>query len=72
VDEADLEAAATKYVDQLLQADPVGLALTKQGLQVGIDAPGIESAIANEDRQQTLLSGTDGFRARMQAFLARK
>ena len=71
VDEADLEAAGTKYVDQLLQADPVGLALTKQGLQVGIDAPGIESAIANEDRQQTLLSGTDGFRARMKAFLSR-
>jgi enoyl-CoA hydratase/carnithine racemase len=71
VEEAALEAAGTKYVDQLLQADPVGLALTKQGLQVGIDAPGIESAIANEDRQQTLLSGTEGFRARMKAFLSR-
>ncbi|MDH5227836.1 MAG: enoyl-CoA hydratase/isomerase family protein [Gammaproteobacteria bacterium] len=71
VEEAELEAAGTKYVDQLLQADPVGLALTKQGLQVGIDAPGIESAVANEDRQQTLLSGTDVFRARMRAFLAR-
>jgi len=72
VEEDELEAAGARYVDQLLQADPVGLALTKQGLQVGIDAPGIESAIANEDRQQTLLSGTEGFRARMQAFLSRK
>ena len=72
VDESALEATGSKYVDSLLQADPLGLALTKQGLQVGIDAPGIESAVANEDRQQSLLSGTEGFRARMRAFLARK
>jgi len=69
---ADLEAAGSRVVESLLQADPLGLALTKQGLQVGIDAPGIESAIANEDRQQSLLSGTEGFRARMKAFLNRK
>lgn len=55
----------------LLEADALGLALTKQGLQIGIDAPGLESAIANEDRQQALLSGTDGFRNRIRAFLAR-
>jgi len=61
-----------KTVESLLQADPLGLALTKQGLQVGIDAPGIESAIANEDRQQSLLSGAEGFRARIKAFLNRK
>jgi enoyl-CoA hydratase/carnithine racemase len=69
---AELEAVGVKTVESLLQADPLGLALTKQGLQVGIDAPGIESAIANEDRQQSLLSGTEGFRARMKAFLNRK
>jgi enoyl-CoA hydratase/carnithine racemase len=63
---AELEAAGARTVDSL------GLALTKQGLQVGIDAPGIESAIANEDRLQSLLSGTEGFRLRMQAFLNRK
>ncbi len=60
---AELEAAGAKTVESLLQADPLGLALTKQGLQVGIDAPGIESAIANEDRQQSLLSGAEGLRA---------
>jgi enoyl-CoA hydratase/carnithine racemase len=68
----ELEQAGERMVDSLLQADPVGLALTKQGLQVGIDAPGIESAVANEDRQQALLSGADPFRERMRAFLARK
>ncbi|MGB7904692.1 MAG: enoyl-CoA hydratase/isomerase family protein [Steroidobacteraceae bacterium] len=69
---AELEAAGARTVDALLQADPLGLALTKQGLQVGIDAPGIESAVANEDRQQSLLSGTESFRARIKAFLDRK
>jgi enoyl-CoA hydratase/carnithine racemase len=72
VDAAELEQAGERMVDSLLQADPVGLALTKQGLQVGIDAPGIESAVANEDRQQALLSGAEPFRERMRAFLARK
>ncbi len=69
---AELEQAGARMVDSLLQADPLGLALTKQGLQVGIDAPGIESAVASEDRQQALLSGADEFRRRMQAFLARQ
>jgi enoyl-CoA hydratase/carnithine racemase len=68
----ELDAAGAKMVESLLQADALGLALTKQGLQVGIDAPGIESAVANEDRQQSLLSGTDGFRRRMRAFLERR
>jgi enoyl-CoA hydratase/carnithine racemase len=69
---AELDAEGAKTVESLLQADSLGLALTKQGLQVGIDAPGIESAIANEDRQQSLLSGAEGFRVRIKAFLNRK
>ena len=65
----ELEAAGERLARQLLQADPVGLALTKQGLQVGIAAPSLESAIANEDRQQTLLSGEEGFKERIRAFV---
>jgi len=64
-----LEEAGEKAVAGLLQADPLGLALTKQGLQVGISAPSLDSAIANEDRQQALLSGMDGFRSRLRAFI---
>lgn len=67
-----LEAAGERVVQQLLQADPVGLALTKQGLQVGIAAPSLDAAIANEDRQQAMLSGEEGFRARIRAFLAKR
>lgn len=67
----ELESAGERVVQQLLQADPVGLALTKQGLEVGLAASSLESAVANEDRQQTLLSGEEGFRARIRAFLQR-
>ena len=65
----ELEAAGERCARQLLQADPAGLALTKQGLEVGLAAPSLEAAVANEDRQQTLLSGEEGFRARLRAFL---
>jgi enoyl-CoA hydratase/carnithine racemase len=65
----ELEAAGERAVQQLLQADPVGLALTKQGLEVGMAAPSLEAAVANEDRQQTLLSGEEGFRSRIRAFV---
>lgn len=67
----ELDAAGEKMTAALLQADPLGLALTKQGLQVGISAPSLDSAVANEDRQQSLLSGAEGFRARVRAFLSR-
>jgi enoyl-CoA hydratase/carnithine racemase len=68
----ELEATGERMVATLLQADPLGLALTKQGLQVGISAPSLDSAVANEDRQQSLLSGAEGFRSRVRAFLSRK
>lgn len=66
-----LETTGDRVVQALLQADPLGLALTKQGLQVGISAPSLDAAIANEDRQQALLAGTAGFRDRIDDFLRR-
>ena len=66
-----LEPTGAEVVERLLQADPLGLALTKQGLQVGIAAPSLDSAIANEDRQQALLSGMEGFRNRIRAFVGK-
>jgi enoyl-CoA hydratase/carnithine racemase len=67
----ELDATGERVVQQLLQADPQGLALTKQGLEVGLAATSLEAAIANEDRQQTLLSGEEGFKSRIRAFAAK-
>lgn len=69
VPEQELESAGESAVRDLLKADPLGLALTKQGLQSGLAAPSLEVAIALEDRQQALLAGTEGFRARIHSFL---
>ena len=62
----ELETLTTTLYED---ARAAGLALTKQGLEVGLAAPSLEAAVANEDRQQTLLSGEEGFRARLRAFL---
>ena len=65
-----------RLVADVVRGQPVGSAIAqlkfmpKKG--AGLVRKVLESAIANEDRQQSLLSGTEGFRARMQAFLNRK
>ena len=40
----------------MLATNPLGLALTKQGLMLNADAPNLEAALAVEDRQQSLLA----------------
>lgn len=66
-----MEAAAGELVATLLKTAPMGLALTKQGLNTNLSAPSLEAAIEIEDRQQALLAGAPEFMARIQAFLAK-
>jgi enoyl-CoA hydratase/carnithine racemase len=71
--EADaLEAAGERTVSELLAADPLALALTKQALHANLSAPSLEAAVDLEDRQQTLMATQPAFAARMRAFAARK
>ena len=58
VDEKELEAAAQKLCVELLGATRMGLNLTKEALNFGIDAPSLEAAMAQEDRHQVMLSMT--------------
>ena len=51
---------------------PYGLALTKQALNLNIDAPGIDAAIALEDRQQIMLTATEDHREAMTAFVEKR
>lgn len=53
-----LEAAAQSYIDDMLLTSPMGLRLTKESLNLGVDAPGLEAAMALEDRHQSLLALT--------------
>ena len=52
VEEGGLDAAAEPYVDAMMTASPVGLRLSKECLNMSVDAGSIEAVIAMEDRNQ--------------------
>ena len=66
-----IEVAAGELVAALLKASPMGLALTKQGLNTNLTASSLEAAVEIEDRQQALLASQPEFMASIQAFLAK-
>ncbi len=72
VPEAELLSAAKPLIDDMLLTAPMGLRLSKQGLNMSIDAPSLESALAMEDRHQALLAqSSDGAEA-IRAFLEKR
>jgi enoyl-CoA hydratase len=72
VPEAMLEEAAQPYVDAMLATAPLSLSFTKDLLNVNIDAPSLEAALALEDRNQVLLGQTADFREGADAFNAKR
>ena len=73
VDVDKLEEAAAQYVDDMLLTSPLGLRLSKECLNMNIDAGSIQQAIALEDRNQILCvrSGAE-FREGVSAFLEKR
>lgn len=71
VSAAELEPAAEALAADLLRAEPLALALTKQALNANLAAPSLEAALELEDRQQTLMAAGPEFAARIRAFLSR-
>ena len=59
VPDKQLPVAAQAFVDDMLLTAPMGLRLTKDALNMAIDAPSLEAAMAVEDRHQSLLALTD-------------
>ncbi len=72
VADADLEAAAEPYIREMLTTSPMGLRLTKEGLNMAIDAAGLEAAMAIENRNQLMCSRTSDAKEGMQAFLEKR
>lgn len=72
VPEADLEASAQPLIDAMLATSPMGLRLSKQGLNMSIDAPSLDSALAMEDRHQIMLTQTSDYKEAISAFLQRR
>lgn len=72
VPDAQLEAAAQSYIDEMLGTSPMGLRLTKEGLAMAIDAPSLEAAMAIENRNQTLAGRSNDFAEGRRAFLEKR
>ena len=67
-----LDQAAAPYVKDMLTTSPMGLRLTKEGLNMAIDAGSLEAAMAIENRNQILCSRTEDAKEGMQAFLEKR
>ncbi len=67
-----LNTAADADVKAMLTTSPMGLRLTKEGLNMATDAGGLEAAMAIENRNQILCSRTDDAKEGMQAFLEKR
>lgn len=72
VPDEDMEAAAEPIIDAMLTTSPLGLQLTKECLRMSIDAPSLEAAIAMEDRNQVITSGTPDFAEGVAAFFGKR
>lgn len=67
-----LETVAQPYIDEMLATSPLGLRLTKEGLNLAVDAPGLEAAMAVENRNQLMCARTDDFAEGLRAFLEKR
>jgi enoyl-CoA hydratase len=72
VPDDQLERAALPYLQEMLATSPLGLRLTKEGLNMAIDAPSLHAAIAMEDRQQILVAQTGAMKEATEAFFDKR
>jgi hypothetical protein len=56
----------------MLNVSPMGLRLTKQALNVLVDAPSLDAALMMEDRQQVILLETNDHTEAVAAFRERR
>ena len=72
VEEEALLAKGLALADEMLSNSPMGLRLSKEALNLNIDAQGLEAAMAIEDRQQVMLLGGEDFREATLAFVEKR
>ena len=67
-----LETTARGIAEDMLKTSPLGLRLTKEGLNLSIDAPSLDAAVAMEDRGQILCASAGFFEEGINAFLEKR
>lgn len=68
----ELLGAAHAVADEICSTSPFAAQLTKEGLQLAVDAPSLQAAIAIENRNQVLASRTEDMAEGIAAFLERR
>lgn len=72
VPEDELERTAEEDIRLMLGTSPLGLRLSKEALNINLDAGSLEAAIAIEDRNQILCANSPDFAEGVHAFLERR
>ena len=72
VPDEQLASSAEPYLEEMITTSPLGLRLTKECLNMSVDAPSLEAAVNMEDRNQILCSQTSDVREGMTAFLEKR
>jgi enoyl-CoA hydratase len=72
VPDDQLNDAVQPYLREMLSTSPMGLRLTKEGINLAVDASSLEAVIAMENRNQILCSRTQDAKEGMQAFLEKR
>ncbi|MFW9952829.1 MAG: enoyl-CoA hydratase/isomerase family protein, partial [Candidatus Thorarchaeota archaeon] len=72
VEEAKLYDSALELAEDLLKKSPLGLRLTKQAINLSLDAPSLETILQLENRAQMLCSTSDDIMEGVQAFLEKR
>lgn len=72
VDAEAIEQRGQEIVEQLLNASPLGLSLTKDTFNHSIDAPSLDAVVAMEDRTQSLAAMGPDFAEGILAFHERR
>ena len=67
-----LSARVNETIGTLLQAPPLSLSLTKQGMWLALEIPSFDAMVEVENRQQVLTSATEDAREAMASYVGRR
>ena len=70
--EDELLDEAMKIAKEMLSKSPLGLRMTKEAINMTLDAPSLETMINMDNRTQTICTTSKDFTASMQAFIEKK
>jgi enoyl-CoA hydratase/carnithine racemase len=72
VPDDQLADAAQSYIEDMLNTSPMGLRMTKECLNISIDASGLEATMAIENRNQLMCARSKDAKEGMTAFLEKR